>query len=423
MTVDEMIVQVRVTADGVKQGVAVAKAELKKLEDAKKKLQEELKMKVSSPELTKLRQELTDLQAKKKALDSAVKFPVDSDNVRKLKEALSDVADEKKMIEGDLKMPVSLPDMMAAEAELERLETEKKRLEEETKITLKTDAEAAKNDLNQVNRAIENAERNITLHMESSGINQTAQEIKALDAGIQQAEQSAAAMEQQLPKIAMVATAVFAAVVVAVGKGTEAFNKYTATMNGLASQMDHIGVSMETALDVVKEKTADGLVSESDIAMSIKNLTRYGLTIEQTSAVLDRLKDSATNNREAHYGLGEAIRVTTEGIKNENSRLADAAGVTKNISKMHEEYAKSIGSTVDNLTEAERAQAIYNGIMAETEAVVGNAAEYAKTLAGAQAEQDAAALKLAQTYGSAVAPAVQVATEAFTGVLQGTREF
>jgi hypothetical protein len=41
---------------------------------------------------------------------------------------------------------------------------------------------------------------------------------------------------------------------------------------------------------------------------------------------------------------------------------------------MYEEYAKSLGKSSDSLTQAEKAQAVYNGIMAETEIVVGNAA-------------------------------------------------
>lgn len=32
----------------------------------------------------------------------------------------------------------------------------------------------------------------------------------------------------------------------------------------------------------------------------------------------------------------------TEGLKNENSILVDNAGVTKNVAKMREEYAKKI---------------------------------------------------------------------------------
>ena len=33
----------------------------------------------------------------------------------------------------------------------------------------------------------------------------------------------------------------------------------------------------------------------------------------------------------------------TEGLKNENSILVDNAGVTKNVAKMWEDYAKAIG--------------------------------------------------------------------------------
>ena len=82
-------------------------------------------------------------------------------------------------------------------------------------------------------------------------------------------------------------------------------------------------------------------MSETDVAMAIKNLTSYGYSLEQTNDRILRLKDSAAYNRQSHYELGEAVRVTTEGIKNENSVLSDAAVVTKNIAKCKNNMLKA----------------------------------------------------------------------------------
>ena len=83
----------------------------------------------------------------------------------------------------------------------------------------------------------------------------------------------------------------------------------------------------------------------------------------------------------------------------ENSVLSDAAGVQKNISKMYDDYAKSIGKSTDSLTQAEKAQAVYNGIMDEASMFAGSAAEMAQGYQGVQAQLNATNLELSRTIG------------------------
>lgn len=88
----------------------------------------------------------------------------------------------------------------------------------------------------------------------------------------------------------------------------------------------------------------------------------------------------------------------------ENSVLSDAAGVQKNISKMYQEYAQNIGKTTDSLTQAEKAQAVYNGIMDEASMFTGAAAEMAQGYQGQQAQLNATNLELSRTIGEAMIP-------------------
>jgi len=180
-----------------------------------------------------------------------------------------------------------------------------------------------------------------------------------------------------------------------------AFNEYRSALSGLQSVASGTGNSMATLTKMSDELTKDGLMTVSQVSAATKNLLLYGYTADQAADILERLKDSAAYNRQAHYSLGEAVKVTTEGIRMENSVLSDAAGVQKNIAKMYEEYAKSLGKSSDSLTQAEKAQAVYNGIMAETEIVAGNAARYSQEFAGQQAELEASTLRLKIAYGDA----------------------
>ena len=90
----------------------------------------------------------------------------------------------------------------------------------------------------------------------------------------------------------------------------------------------------------------------------------------------------------------------------ENSVLSDAAGVQKNISKMYEDYARKIGKSTESLTQAEKAQAVYNGIMDEAAMFTGTAAEMSSGYQGIQAQTNATNLELSRNIGESMIPAL-----------------
>lgn len=185
-------------------------------------------------------------------------------------------------------------------------------------------------------------------------------------------------------KIAKVVGGAFAVKQVAnfTKKCIDSASKVQSAFTGLNSIVQGTGNSFSEAQDFIKKYTADGLVSIEETATAYKNLLSRGYDTSQIEDTLTRLKDSAAFGRQASYDLGEAVVTATEGLKNENSILVDNAGVTKNVAKMWEEYAKSIGKSSTALTQQEKIQAEYKGIMNETEFQVGDAANYTKTFAG-----------------------------------------
>lgn len=81
-------------------------------------------------------------------------------------------------------------------------------------------------------------------------------------------------------------------------------------------------------------------------------------------------------------------------------------GVQKNISKMYEDYAKKIGKSTDALTQAEKAQAVYNGIMDEAAMFSGTAAEMSSGYQGQQAQLNATNLELSRNISESMIPAL-----------------
>ena len=151
---------------------------------------------------------------------------------------------------------------------------------------------------------------------------------------------------------------------------------------GLQSIVEGQGRSFAKAKGFINDYVSDGLVPLTDAVNAYKNLAARGYNDDQIEQVMGRLKDAAAFGRQSSYTLGAAVASATEGLKNENSILVDNAGVTKNVAKMWDDYAHSIGTTANNLTQQQKIQAEVNGIMDETKFQVGDAARYADTYAG-----------------------------------------
>lgn len=177
---------------------------------------------------------------------------------------------------------------------------------------------------------------------------------------------------------------------------------------GLNSIVTGMGQSFSEAKEFLEEYTKDGLIPLTDAVASYKNLASRGYETEQIEGIMTALKDASAFGRQSAYSYGEAIKSATEGLKNENSILVDNAGVTKNVAKMWDEYAESIGTTANNLTLAQKRLAEYNGIMEETKFQTGDAQRYADTYAGKLAKVSTAFYNLKVAVGQVITPFVEL---------------
>lgn len=260
---------------------------------------------------------------------------------------------------------------------------------------------------------------------------------QALEKGLETARQKIQQIEQQNKQVqssnnqldasfvAMSASIIASLVKIssAVQNGVSKYNSYINSMNALQKTATATNNSMSDIEDTIEDVNKLKLMDESDLNASIKNLLLYGYTAEQAADILKVLQDAAVGNRQANYSLSEAVRVTTEGIRMENSVLSDAAGVQKNISKMYQEYAASIGKSSDSLTQAEKAQAVYNGIMAEASMFTGAAAEMASGYQGQQAQLNATNLELSRTIGESMIPTLTKYSAIQLAITKGLNDF
>lgn len=221
-----------------------------------------------------------------------------------------------------------------------------------------------------------------------------------------QADKASSKISSSLSKIGKAALAAFSVTAI-VKFGKTCLQVATETSNawiGLNSILTGQGKSFQQAQKFINEYISDGLVPLNNAVGAYKNLALRGYSSDQIQKTMNALKNSATFARQSTYSLGDAVQTATEGLKNENSVVVDNAGVTKNVAKMWEDYAKSIGKTTNNLTQAEKIQAEVNGILEETKFQSNDAALYAQTYSGKLAQLNTAFTTLKTAVGNVIQP-------------------
>ncbi|MEE0980757.1 MAG: hypothetical protein U0K91_03660, partial [Acutalibacteraceae bacterium] len=196
-----------------------------------------------------------------------------------------------------------------------------------------------------------------------------------------------------------------AAAVVSFGKQcVQVASETQSAWAGLSSIINGQGKSFDVANSFIQDYISDGLVPLNNAVTAYKNLAARGYDQSQIAQTMTALKDAAAFGRTSTLAYGDAIESATEGLKNENSVLVDNAGVTKNVAKMWDEYARSIGTTASALTQQQKIQAEVNGIMRETQWQTGDAARYSQTFAGGMARISATALQVKTAIGNTLIP-------------------
>lgn len=195
-------------------------------------------------------------------------------------------------------------------------------------------------------------------------------------------------------------------------------NKLDSALLGLTSIARAYSEDVNLAKKASQELASDGLMSVADSATGLKNLLAAGFSLPQAITLMKRFKDSAAFGRQGSLSFGQAVASATEGIKNGNSILVDNAGVTKNLSVMLKEAGLSASDLGNASSDAAVRQAIFNGILKETNAQTGDAARLADSAAGKQERWNAQTQIMQQRIGTALQPALLALLTTVTPIVE-----
>lgn len=258
---------------------------------------------------------------------------------------------------------------------------------------------------------------------------------EALEKGLETAKKKLQEIEQQNDKMKqsnnglegsyLALSAVAVASLMKIGSAikdcVDEYKEYTQAMSSLQNVSEYTGQSMTEFSNIMDRFST--YMTKSDLATTIKNFSLMGMTAKQTEQMVEALTNSAIRNRNANYTVSEAVRVASEGYRQGLSTLSDSAGVTENLSVMLDNYAKSIGKTASQLTEAEKNQAYLNRTMYAAEPFASAMSDYMDTLAGKQGQYSQAMRETQVAYAEALEPTLKSLTTLGTEVLNITGQF
>lgn len=146
-------------------------------------------------------------------------------------------------------------------------------------------------------------------------------------------------------------------------------------LKGLESIATFKGISSAAVQETVKSLrlVRAGIIDIGEASTAMKNLLSSNFTLEESRTLLERFSDTAAFGKSAALGFGEAVRSATEGVRNGNSILVDNVGLTKDLSQILKEAGYSEQDLSKATSDANIRRALYNGLLKESNAQVGDA--------------------------------------------------
>lgn len=326
-------------------------------------------------------------------------FKADTSNVEKAVDGIGKKVGDLKQEMGDMNLKINWGEGQGTYEEYQAwFEKTTKEAEEYAKAQEEAAAASAK---------VESATKTVAPEIEKTG--QAAEQAKF---DFEEFKESMWQMTGSMHDVSKEAQAMFAAITAAeiswVSDSLTEYAKYEDALYGLMTTVDTVKGTITDAMTEVRDITADGLLSEEDAMVAMRNLTAYGYSVQEASEMIKAMTLSAEANRKEMYTVSEAVERATQGIKQESSMMMKVAGNMETASSAYDRYAASVGKTASELTQAERRQAIYNSTIEAGQKYSSQASAYQNTYSASTQRLANSLENLKASFGQAFAPMATV---------------
>lgn len=211
----------------------------------------------------------------------------------------------------------------------------------------------------------------------------------------------------------------------AIGTAFVAFGRDGAQSQAVALGFDRmtesIGVNADEILASLK-KASGGTISETDLMLTANKAMALG--VGDSTETFTSLMEVARNKAQI-MGLSveQAFNDLTTGIGRGSVMILDNLGITTTAAKAQEQYAASVGKTVEELTEAEQKQALLNVVLEQGQAEITKMGGVTATSAEKLQALGADFANMKSTIGEALLPALEALVEALTPIIEKVAAF
>lgn len=168
------------------------------------------------------------------------------------------------------------------------------------------------------------------------------------------------------------------------------------------------------------QKASGGMISNADLVQAANRAMLLG--VADSSDELGKLLEVA-RVRGAAMGLSvsQAFDDLVTGLGRMSPMILDNLGIMTGGAKVFDQYAASVGKSADELSDAEKKQALFNKVVSETQPLIDQAAQAGGADLAAPFERMNAAIQnakqaLGELFGPAVAVVAQKLADAAAGV-------
>ena len=193
----------------------------------------------------------------------------------------------------------------------------------------------------------------------------------------------------------------------AILEGMSTAVRMSAEMEGVRRGFDNLARSSGFSADAFDNfnEATDGTMDAMELMQQANNAMLLGITDNEEQ--MAKMFDTAQRLAEA-VGKDTAFGVESlvTGLGRQSKLMLDNLGIMFDVNQANEEYAKSIGKTVKNLTDQERKTAFTNKALSEAEKLVANLGEEVPTTNRSLLSMSSAFGDLAVTIGDKLSPSV-----------------
>ena len=138
-----------------------------------------------------------------------------------------------------------------------------------------------------------------------------------------------------------------------------------ASFEGVAASA---GMSASTIMQTMR-RASEGMVSDAELVQRSNRALMMGAASNATQ-MAELMEIAKVRSDAVGMSVGEAFGSLAEGIGRVSERQLYALGINVDLEAANAQYAASLGKTADKLSDAEKRQALYNAVVADSKGLV-----------------------------------------------------